>query len=76
MDLNIIVGEDWDKEIKKSLKKCDLGMLLISCSFLNSKYINEVELPRFVYNQEKPCGPVLFQKIDFKLHDLKGLEKK
>ncbi len=75
-DRNILVGEDWDKEIKKSMNACDLGLLLISWSFLKSKYINEVELPMFVNKESKPCVPVVIQELDFALHDLKGLEKK
>jgi len=75
-DLNIAVGEDWDKEIKKSMNACDLGLLLLSWSFLKSNYISEVELPMFVNEKSKPCVPVVIQELDFELHDLKGLEKK
>ena len=70
---HILVGEDWDKEIKTALEQCDFGLLLISASFLGSKYIDEVELKKL---KSKRIVPVVLAPIDFVLHDLKGLEKK
>ena len=72
-DQKLLVGENWDQEIKKALRACDLGLLLISASFLGSKYIADVELK---YLEDKPLIPVLLWPIDLKRHDLKGLKEK
>ncbi len=74
-DSNIHVGEDWHQRIQKALEACDLGLLLVSLSFLQSQYIEETELPRFVGDESKPVIPVLLQTVDLARHDLKGLEK-
>lgn len=47
-DTDILVGEDWHAAIDEALKKCDIGLLLISPAFLLSNYISENELPKFV----------------------------
>jgi len=72
-DTNILVGENWNAEISDALKKCDVGLLLISPAFLGSKYILGNELPHFVGSESKPVIPVMIQPVDFKRHDLKGL---
>lgn len=38
-DHKILVGEKWHDEIQKALVECDFGLLLVSPSFLGSKYI-------------------------------------
>jgi len=70
---NILVGENWDDEIKMALSQCDIGLLLISASFLGSKYITRVELKKLRF---KPIIPVLLWPIDFERYDLKGLQKR
>lgn len=72
-DQKLLAGENWDQEIKKALRNCDLGLLLISASFLGSKYIESVELK---YLENKPLIPVLLWPVDFERHDLKGLKEK
>ena len=72
-DIDLLAGENWDQEIKKSLDKCDLGLLLISASFLGSNYITSVELELL---GTKPVIPVLLWPVDFDRHDLKGLQEK
>lgn len=72
-DTDLLVGENWDQEIKKSLNKCDLGLLLISASFLGSNYITSIELNLL---KTKPIIPVLLWPVDFDRHDLKGLREK
>jgi hypothetical protein len=75
IDQDLLLGEDWENQIVHAISDCDVGMLLISPAFLASKFILENEIPRFV-SGEKSCVPVMIQPIDFKLHDLKGLEDK
>ena len=72
MDKQLTVGEQWDEQIQESIKSCDIGLLLLSPSFLSSDYIAKNELPTFVNG--KPCVPVMLSKIDLERHDLKGLE--
>ena len=70
---NILVGENWDDEIKTAAEQCDIGLLLISASFLGSRYITRVELRQL---RSKPVIPVLLWPIDFERFDLKGLQRK
>ncbi|MEO7318260.1 MAG: NACHT domain-containing protein [Chthoniobacteraceae bacterium] len=72
-DTDILVGKDWDAEIKAALDECDIGLLLVSPAFLGNKYITDHELPIFV-RSKKPCVPVPLCRIDFEDQDLKGLE--
>ena len=74
-DTDLIVGEDWESQISSAITACDVGLLMVSPSFLASKYITDQELPTFVMGR-KASVPVMLQRIDFELHDLKGLEKK
>ena len=71
-DTQILVGEKWHAEIQAGLASCDFGLLLVSPSFLGSKYIGKHELPQFVAG-EKLCMPVALCPIDFDNQDLKGL---
>jgi hypothetical protein len=71
---NLLPGQNWVKEVKQALKECDLGLLLISPSFLNSKFITESELPVFIGNKAKACIPVLLSPVNFRRHDLKGMK--
>jgi hypothetical protein len=72
-DKRLLVGEDWQTEIIGALEECDLGLLMISASFLGSRFIEDVELD---FLRSKPVIPVLLWPIDFKRHNLKGIEKK
>lgn len=72
IDEQLAVDKDWDESIHKALDDCDFGILLLSPAFLQSSYIAQNELPRLV---NKPLVfPVALAPIDFKRHDLKGLQ--
>lgn len=75
IDFDLILGLEWEEQIKKAIDECDIGLLLISPAFLASSYIANNELPRFM-SGKKSSVPVMLQPVDFKLHDLKGLEKR
>lgn len=75
-DSGLEVGEEWERQIIDAQNKCDFGLLLISPAFLASKFISKKELPHYVGTAAKPSVPVMLQPVDFKRHDLKGLEKK
>lgn len=74
-DTGLVVGEEFEAQILEAIEQCDFGLLLISPAFLASKFITEKELPAFV-SGAKPSAPVMLQQVDFKRHDLKGLDKR
>ena len=47
-DKDIIPGQEWPDEIVESLIRAKVAVLLISVNFLNSEFIREQELPRFL----------------------------
>jgi WD40 repeat protein/uncharacterized protein YjbI with pentapeptide repeats len=78
-DQHILVGEQWDAQIHTALQRCHLGVLVLSQSFLGSRYITGQELPVFVAGQHpqalgKRAIPVALEPIDFDHTDLKGLQ--
>ncbi len=72
----ILPGEAWDEKIKEHLEKADVILLLISVDFLNSEYINNVELKRAMeryQNGEVTIIPILVRTCDFESHYLNNL---
>ena len=74
-DTGLLVGQAWFDQILQALQDCDLGLLLVSPSFLGSQFIGQHELPQFVGGTAKPVVPVELQPVNFDRHDLKGLEQ-
>lgn len=74
-DITILPGEKWRLEIREALDNCCIGILLISPSFIGSKFISEYEIPTFIGDKAKPLVPVMLKKINLKRHDLQGLEE-
>ncbi len=74
-DTDLIVGEDWKRQIAEAIESCDFGLLLISPAFLASDFITKSELPRFT-SGDKAAVPVMLQPVDLERHDLKGLEER
>jgi hypothetical protein len=72
-DTDLLLGEKWHEEILRAITDCDFGLLLVSPSFLGSKYIGEHELPPFL-NGGKLCLPVALCPLDLGIHDMRGLE--
>lgn len=75
MDSAIVVGDQWQKQILDARDRCTFGLLLVSPAFLSSGFIGENELPRYVGEGRSPSIPVMLSKVDFQLHDLKGLQE-
>ena len=75
MDSAIVVGDQWQKQILEARNRCAFGLLLVSPAFLSSTFIGENELPHYVGDKRAPSIPVMLSKVDFQLHDLKGLEE-
>jgi hypothetical protein len=51
-DAQLQAGEDWRKKIDEVLDSSTAGVLLVSQEFLNSKFIDEVELPKLLESAE------------------------
>ncbi|MFL6203401.1 MAG: TIR domain-containing protein, partial [Thermoanaerobaculia bacterium] len=47
-DRRIGAGEEWFEEIEAAIEDADVAVLLVSADFLNSKFILEEEVPRFL----------------------------
>src|SRR5690606_27428755 len=47
-DRAITAGDEWYQEIQNAINTCDLALLLVSIDFLNSRFIQEDELPRLL----------------------------
>ncbi len=75
IDTAIVVGDECQKQILDARDRCTFGLLLVSPAFLSSDFIGKHELPHFVGDGRAPSIPVLLSKVDFQLHDLKGLEE-
>jgi hypothetical protein len=52
-DGQIVPGEEWDDQIKKNLDRSQIIVLLISKYFINSRYIQKVELKTAYERHEK-----------------------
>jgi hypothetical protein len=72
---DILIGEGWHDAIKSALKRCDIGLLLISPAFLGSEYITEHELPTFWGRDAKPVVPVLLKPFNARLQGPRALTK-
>ena len=81
-DKDIILGQDWHKEIQQAIQNCHFGLLLVSPAFLSSSYITDHELPHFInrngmkFDPLRQVAPVMLKPIKFDgTMDLKGLQK-
>ena len=74
-DRAILVGQSWEQEILQAIDESDIRLLLVSLAFLGSNFITRQELSKFVGDEAKPAIPVEIGQVDFRHHDLKGLEE-
>src|SRR5687768_6736286 len=81
-DREIQPGEEWYKAIETAMKNCDLALLLISSSFLNSRFIKEVEVRRLLERRKEEglrVIPIIIRPCMWKsvpvLRDLQALPK-
>lgn len=66
-DRSILPGQEWDKEIKKQIDEADIILFLISADFMNSDYINDVEIKKAILryqNSEVIIIPVIIRPCD------------
>ena len=73
LDTRIMVGDEWNQDIKQALQDCDLALPLLSPGFFTSSYIVNEEIPPMLDGRLKPT-PALLEPLDFSGDDLLGFE--
>lgn len=76
-DAAILPGTEWDTNIKKQLENSHVVLLLISPDFLNSDYINQVELPKALDRQKEGLAtviPVILRRCGWEYTELRELQ--
>lgn len=75
-DGDILPGEGWREEIERALQDCEVGLLLLSFSFLGSEFISTDELPFFVGpTAEKRAVPIALKHVPLDGSiEMRGLE--
>jgi len=65
-DSELVVGDEWDREIVQSLVEADLVFFIISVDFLNSAYITDTELAITLANLDsKRVFPIIARSCDW-----------
>src|SRR5262249_43914790 len=62
-------GDDWDTVIKREIARADIVLMLVSQSFLVSRYVKNVEISRSLRkrdDKELRIFPVLLSPCDWK----------
>ncbi len=78
-DNEILPGMPWDKAVKKQLQIADIIIFLVSSDFINSDYINDIEINKAIkrYNKrEVIIVPIIARICDFEslaLHQFQAL---
>jgi TIR domain len=73
----INAGADWNQEIRQHLDEADVILLLISSDFLNSDYIQSVELRRALERHREGSSivvPVILRPCDWKTQQFASLQ--
>ncbi|MGB1016112.1 MAG: toll/interleukin-1 receptor domain-containing protein, partial [Nannocystaceae bacterium] len=63
-DTGILPGEDWHGEIQAALDGCDMGLLMVSPTYVSRGYIKRHELPK-LRDSDKVLIPVHLHRVDF-----------
>jgi internalin A len=62
-------GAIWDEVVRKKLNDCDIMICLVSSYFLNSDYINRVEVKEAM-KQEKKLIPIVVRPCDWRTSEV------
>jgi tetratricopeptide (TPR) repeat protein len=74
-DDQISPGANWREELDKAMGATDVALLLVSASFLASKFINDVEIPGLLKRQSEVglvVIPILLKTCDWASHPAIG----
>ncbi|AEE54289.1 SUMF1/EgtB/PvdO family nonheme iron enzyme [Haliscomenobacter hydrossis] len=55
----IQAGEKWEPRIKEELHRADIYLLLVTAEFLDSNYVNDIELPTILQREREGTARVL-----------------
>lgn len=72
-DSKLKMGSDWDNEIRQSIKRCSVAILLVSTNFLSSEFILKKELPLILKAKKKPGLTIVSVILDTCAFDLTEL---
>ena len=71
-DARIVTGDLWDDEIKEHIGNSAIALVLVSQGLLNSKYIMNEEIPRFLKKRREDgmvVFPVILSACEWQRHD-------
>jgi len=71
-DARIVTGELWDDDIKAHISTSAIALILVSQWLLNSEYVMNEEVPRFLKKREEEgmvIFPVILSACDWQSHD-------
>lgn len=57
-------GKEWDHEIKKQIRDCDIMVCLVSVKFLNTEYISKIEIQNAI-DENKIIVPIIIKSCDW-----------
>lgn len=66
-------GDEWLVQIETAMKKCDIAIFLVSKSFLNSKFCQDVEMPKLIdryYKEGVRIIPIIIRSSNWKIYPL------
>ena len=69
----IQAGERWDDRIKDELHRADIYLLLVTAEFLDSNYVNDIELPTILQREKEGRAkvfPVILRQCLWKYSEL------
>ena len=76
-DHSIQAGDEWEGQIDQNLEAADIILLLVSASFLASRYCSDVEMKRALERHERGEArviPVILKPADWKHSDFARLQ--
>lgn len=67
-DRDIEIGERWNDEIKNAILSSDIAIVLVTKHFLNSDFIQDIEIP-FIQKNNLKIYPLIISPCDWKSFD-------
>lgn len=73
----IQAGEKWEPRIKEELHRADIYLLLVTAEFLDSNYVNDIELPTILQREREGTArvlPVILRQCLWKYSELEAFQ--